>query len=116
AHMAQLIYVAGGSTVYVDNVYFHKLSTGIQDIQSVSNLFKTYPTLADATINVALNHAPSGEPVTLTVSNMLGKEVYNQTVNNQLSGISTIDLPSGLYLISIRTGNVIQTQKVIVRH
>ncbi|MBX7107422.1 MAG: T9SS type A sorting domain-containing protein [Chitinophagales bacterium] len=116
SHLAQLIYVAGGSTVYVDNVYFHKLSTGIQDIQPVSNLFSAYPTVADAGINIQMNNISSAKKTTLTMSNMLGQVVYNGTIELQLTTIPVHAMPAGLYQVTILSGNQIQSQKVIVRH
>jgi hypothetical protein len=115
-HMAQLIYVSGGSTVYVDNVYFHKLSTGIQDPEPANNLFRAYPTLADASINIELNSAPSDEMAVLTISDMLGQAIHHSSISGQLITVPAADLAGGLYLISVRSGNLIQTQKVMVRH
>lgn len=116
AHLAQLIYVSGGNTVYVDNVYFHKLSTGIENIQSVNNLFTAYPTLADASFNLRMNTATAGEAAQLTVANMLGQLVYEEAVSDQQLAISTGQFADGLYLVSVRQGNKIQTEKIIVRH
>lgn len=115
-HLAQLIYVSGGSTVYVDNVYFHKFSTGIQDIQPADNLFKAYPTLADESISIELSAGVLGEKSIVTISNLLGQDVYNNSISGQLTSIPTAKLPGGLYLVSVGSGNQIQTQKVMVRH
>ena len=116
AHMAQLIYVAGGSTVYVDNVYFSKLPTGIQELQQSGNLFTAYPTLADGFVRVEMNNQPVTDPVLLSVSNLLGAQVYSTAFNGQATVIPTQSLPAGLYLISMRMGNLVQTQKVLVSH
>jgi hypothetical protein len=54
AHLAQMIFVASNSTVYVDNVYFHK-GTSLSPTIAI-----TQPTCTVATGTVTVTSAPTG--------------------------------------------------------
>jgi hypothetical protein len=114
--LAQLIISSSAATVFVDNVYFYKSSTGVNDIQLVNNLFKAYPSVSDDALTVDITTAPLNKTKTLSLMNTAGATVFTQILSNNQTTIPTKNLPNGLYIVSVRAGEVMQTQKVIVQH
>ena len=118
-HLAQMIFVASNSTVYVDNVYFYKTSTGTKDVVFSKDLFTATPSVSDAFVTVNLTENVKGT-TQMTLSNLMGENVYTQTIKadgiNQSSIISTQHLPAGMYVIGVQVGLTFQSQKIVVSH
>ncbi len=114
--LAQIVISSSAATVFVDNVYFYKTTTGTNDIQLVNNLFKAYPSVSDDNLTVDLSATSSNKTKTLTLVNTLGATVLTQTLTNNLTTIPTKSLPNGLYIMAVRTGDMMQTQKVVIQH
>jgi Secretion system C-terminal sorting domain/Bacterial Ig-like domain (group 2) len=116
ASMAQLVISSSASTVFVDNVYFYKSTTGTSDIQLVNNLFKAYPSVSDEFLTVEMASEPLNKTKTLTLMNTSGAAVLTQILSSNQTTISTKALPSGLYIVAVRAGEVMQTQKIVIQH
>ena len=114
--LAQLIISSSAATVFVDNVYFYKSTTGTNDIQLVNNLFKAYPSVSDDILTVDMVSMPLNKTKTLTLINTSGATVFTQILSNNQTIIPTKSLPNGLYIVAVRAGEVMQTQKVVIQH
>ncbi len=84
-------------------------------------------TLAPAFPNPASDRTTLGftllkpAPVTLTLTDMLGRPVRTQRLGQMTSGehrydLNTNDLPAGLYTYSLQAGSVRLTRKLVVQH
>lgn len=118
-HLAQMIFVGSNSTVYIDNIYFYKTSTGTKDVVFSKDLFTATPSVSDAFVTVNLTEKVKGS-TQITLSNLMGENVYTQTIKadgiNQSSIISTQNLPAGMYIIGVQVGLTFQSQKIVVSH
>jgi hypothetical protein len=118
-HLAQMVLVGSNSTVYVDNVYFYKTSTGTKDVVFSKDLFTATPSVSDAFVTVNLTEKVKGS-TQITLSNLMGENVFTQTIKadgiNQSSIISTQHLPAGLYIVGVQVGSTFQSQKIVVSH
>jgi len=111
---------AGDGVVYLDNLYFYKDVTGVEDKSLITsfNLEQNYPNPFNPTTNIKFN-LPTSSFVTLKVYNMLGQEVTT-LVNNQLNaGTHTIsfeanNLPSGTYFYKLTAGNFTSVKKMLL--
>jgi hypothetical protein len=77
-------------------------------------MVKVYPNPNDGRFTVELSNFDS--PVQLTIVNTLGVVVFNKTSTlseNPLLDISSVS--KGLYFVKVKTGNFIQTKKIIIR-
>lgn len=111
-HIAQIILVgqpSGTTTIYIDNMFFHKEgSTGINGLSSDLNQVQIYP-----------NPANQGDQIQFS-SRVKQYEVFDITGKIRLSSnaavISTDGLNQGIYILKIFTkAGEVQTQKLIVK-
>jgi Secretion system C-terminal sorting domain len=110
--------VPGGTTAYLDNIYFFKTGVGTKDVNFSTDLFTATPSVSDDFFNVNLSEKAQGA-TQVTMTNMIGQSVYEQTVKavgTQSLAVSTKALAAGLYVVSVRVGSTVQTQKVTVSH
>ena len=110
---------SGSGTAYLDNLYFFKTGVGTNDVTFSTDLFTATPSVSDAFFTLNLTDKVEGS-TQISLANILGQSVYNQTLSAaahaQLIPISTKNLAAGLYVVSVRVGSTVQTQKVTVSH
>jgi hypothetical protein len=108
--------VPSGTTGYLDNIYFYKTTTGTNDVTFAKNLFTTGPSVSDASLTLFLTeNVKNTAQVTLT--NISGQVVYSQTATaNSTHLIATKNLPAGMYIVGVRVGSTIQSEKIVVSH
>jgi hypothetical protein len=87
--------------------------TGISDIEETS--FHIYPNPAEEMINIIpINEIKSG---TLTITNLLGEEIYTQKIDAQdRISVNVSEFSNGIYFASILSAGYKSTQKIIVAH
>jgi hypothetical protein len=111
--------VPSGTTAYLDNFYFFKTGVGTNDVTFAKNLFTVDPSVSDANFRVNLTENVKGQ-AHITLTNVAGQTVHNQifTTNGsaQTQTISTKGLAAGMYIISVRDGATMQTEKIVVAH
>jgi len=89
-----------------------EVATGISDF--ASNDFRIYP-------NPAINKIfVKGLPVNridkLIIYNLLGQIVFQKNNFSDESAISVLQLKEGIHVVSIKSGNNIFTQKLLIKH
>ena len=111
-HIAQYILVGqptGSTTIYIDNMFFHKEGpTGVNELSSAQNQVRVYP-----------NPVESGRIIQLS-SEVKQVEVFDITGKVKLSSnnsiISTDGLNKGIYILRMYTkAGGVQTQKLTVK-
>jgi hypothetical protein len=110
-HIAQLIFSGStGATVYLDNIYFSKVTTGVKEVIA-NNAIKAYP-------NPVLNNytiSANSEIQQITVRNLLGQTIKNQTLNCIEKTIDLSNLASGNYLVTVKLANGQQAVQKFVK-
>lgn len=109
AHLSQYILVGvptGSSTVYVDNVYFRKTSSGINT--STVSTTHIYPNPATNTLKIEA--AQNVENV--TISNLMGQEVISMEPNTMNVSIDIANLSNGVYFVKTTINGVTSTSKI----
>lgn len=88
-------------------------TTGIQNYLSNQFAFDVFPNPNKGQINISLSG--NSEKYDLRIYNMLGENVYSQSIKEQSSSIN-LNLKSGLYLVNVldENGNT-STQKLIIQ-
>ncbi|MCX8081073.1 MAG: T9SS type A sorting domain-containing protein, partial [Bacteroidia bacterium] len=74
------------------------------------------PSNGNITLNIGLDNFRN---INISVTNLLGKEVYRTSLENYLTGMHTLDLSalnSGVYFLSIQSGENTHTEKIIIRN
>ena len=108
-----------GGTAYIDNMYFFKTGVGTNDVTFAKDLFTATPSVSTDIVAINLTNKVQGA-AQITLTNLMGQTVYNQTLNannnNQTQTISTKNLPTGMYIVGVRVGSTFQSQKITVNH
>jgi hypothetical protein len=99
------------------DAYVTKLSDGVATGLYVNPRLEilTYPNPFNRFINVGLSKAGCA---TITLSDLLGRQVHCQEINVEVPGTSTIfmsdlDLPSGVYMLQVKQGDAMQRLRIV---
>ncbi len=85
---------------------------GVDVVTTESTEFAIYPNPAkDGNFNVSLSNS---ETAVLTIVNMQGQAVYSTVVNNGFASINT-NLGTGVYIVSVKSENGLNTQKLVIK-
>ena len=88
---------------------------GVNEVLQTDNV-KVYPNPANSEVNVSFNIAGSGNYV-LSVSNLLGKVIYKNTVHLGGATVKTINMANwsnGVYILSIEGNNTRIVKRILV--
>lgn len=119
ANISQMVLVGSNSTVFIDNIYFFQTGVGTNDVTFTKDLFTVTPSVADNFVNINLSEKAAGEGK-ITVTNLMGQEVFTQAVaansSNQTISVATSSLAAGTYIVTMHVGKSFQSQKITVSH
>lgn len=90
--------------------YEYTANVGINEVADI-DLFTVYPNPATEVVNVRLANAKQAQ---VTITDINGKIVKQMAMGEELS-IPVSSLNHGVYLLTVRTGNSVQTQQFQVR-
>ncbi len=94
--------------------YIIENTTSLIEIESLIS-FNIYPNPANEILNIAIN-LENKQKVQLRIISTLGKVHYNEIINDfEIQfGIETSSYPEGVYLIELRTEDLISLKKIII--
>lgn len=106
----QFIFVgSGGKTVYIDNLYFHDGTTGVNNVYADKSI-KLFPT----TVSKNLNIKSEREMNQVVVRNLVGQDLKSFNVSGLEKSIDLSNLSSGNYLVSVKLENgLVSTYKIV---
>lgn len=90
--------------------------TGVNNVSAKRNDLIIYPNPASDNIHVLLQDYVGGTLAGLTVKDLVGKTVFETTVNTDRLTIPTKGWANGMYLILVNNAGVHSVQKVSVQH
>jgi hypothetical protein len=110
SNLAQMIFVGnptGTGTVFIDNVYFRKVSGSVNKLSNIN--VKVYPNPATTSLSIEAN-----EPIkSVAIVNYLGQEVKSFT---NLAGQTVLDIASlqaGVYFVKTTTDKGVSSARII---
>jgi len=106
-HIAQLIFVGGGSKVYVDNVYFSNVALGTVDFKTTS--VKMYPNPVSDVFNVSADKTIEN----ISFYNMLGQKVLSMNSSRTTETIDLSSFQSGVYIARVTVDGKVSTSRII---
>ena len=109
---------AAGNITY-GGFYIDPLSVGIENIDAEEIMLSMYPNPASEILNVNFVNSDQA-PVSYTVTNTLGQNVYTSDNGIQSPGpvegkINVSEFPDGIYFLNITIGDKSNTSKFVVR-
>ncbi|MEP3837421.1 MAG: T9SS type A sorting domain-containing protein [Algibacter sp.] len=100
--------VEGNGTVFLDNLYFSKANLSVNDLSTSS--FKLFPNPSQQNWNI---ESQKGQIQSITVYNVVGKQVLAFTPNASKAIVNGSVLTPGLYFVIIKTESGIGNIKLI---
>ena len=117
---------ATGLATYFDNIVVTQLATAVENNPTVPtefSLLQNYPNPFNPTTKISYN-LPSSGYVSLTVYDLLGREIASLVSSEQSAGQHDVnwngkskigtEVPSGVYLYTLNSGNFTSTKKMIL--
>lgn len=112
--------IAGGGTISRSQIQLHKdiriytcSTVGLKSLQPTTDLFSVYPNPVTNLLQITLPDSYS--EIGLSIVDMTGKIKYASNEFSKRSiEVNTEYLPDGVYVIQIKTGDILQSQKFIV--
>ena len=104
----------GNSVLYVDNLNFDYLITGVDQLKSGSTPFDLYPNPASDFVAVNRNVANTAS-ITAAIFNPLGELVKSETITNNGQKISVKELANGIYTIELKSTEGSEKQKLVIQ-
>lgn len=105
-----------GDNVFIDNISILN-TTSVAKVPESRESVQVYPNPSEGRFNVAVN-GPKGE-INLKVYSLLGNVVYsslrNQSGGNFTRQLDLSGIPSGMYILSVETGNKTTNQRILIR-
>lgn len=111
----------GNGTTLAYNLYFDNPTgpeltadpSGLNEIADNSDL-TVYPNPSNGTVNMNLNNI-LGAKVAVSISNVLGQEVFSTVTNNNTLTADLSNVEKGIYFVKINNNNNISVKKVYVK-
>ena len=104
----------GNSVLYVDNLNFDNLINSISEQTSESTAFSLYPNPASDIVKLNINEVDN-EELSLTIYNIAGTLVKSETLKQNQQEINIGNLNNGIYLVTIKTKNLTENQRLIIQ-
>lgn len=106
------------NTIYVMKVVADAAGVGVSEAINPMTSTRVYPNPATDVLNIEVNASMASE-MSISVYNIMGQNVMNKTVsiNTGLNcpSISTADLNSGIYFVTVKANGFENTMKFIVK-
>jgi len=104
----------GNSVLYVDNLSFDNLISGIDEAQMQNILFTFNPN--PASDYVMFNFGKTNtENITIEIYNSTGTLVRRIFLNQSQEKLDVTDLCSGIYIVSVKSNNFTGKQKLVIQ-
>ncbi|MHB8259124.1 MAG: NHL domain-containing protein [Bacteroidia bacterium] len=110
--VAGYLYIADKGNNVIRMVCYNSCSTtGIEQISIQNSEFRIYPNPTNNVINIEC--LMPNETTEITITDVLGNVIYHSIFTTQYNTINVADLITGIYFISIETGNGKTVKKVV---
>ncbi|HQW26255.1 MAG TPA: T9SS type A sorting domain-containing protein, partial [Saprospiraceae bacterium] len=92
-------------------------TTAIQEANGINGIFSISPNPANDLLLIHFEN-PIPDNVKISVTDIAGKpvQVWTTSSTSNLLQLNTTGWSSGLYIITLESGSVIETQKLLVQH
>ena len=104
--------LALNGTIKIDKLTVGEIPAGVA-VNNNSNSMNVFPNPATGVVNVTLNN-PNSELQTVSISNVLGQQVYNNRTSNSNITVDLSGLEKGLYLVSTQSTEGITTKRLFL--
>jgi hypothetical protein len=104
----------GNSVLYIDNLNFDNLITSVSEQTSKNNLFNLYPNPASDIVTLNIDNVNNAD-LKLNIYNVIGTLVKSEMLKQNNRQINIGDLSNGVYLVTIKSKDWIENQRLIIQ-
>ncbi|MES2780029.1 MAG: T9SS type A sorting domain-containing protein [Bacteroidota bacterium] len=101
-----------GGLLYLDNLSFGGSYVSVHETTVKNTSFTMYPNPANEYVSIEIPAGASGD---ITIMDITGKIVSQQTINSREHRIALTDIPEGLYMAQLTFGGQSIVQKLLIR-
>jgi hypothetical protein len=110
-HKIVYTYTDGNGCTNKDSINIHvNLCTGVPEVNLLESQVKFYPNPFMQSINIDNS---TNEAVSITMFNMMGQQMGTWQLNKGINTISTSTMPSGVYMVQVKTKDGILNKKLV---
>jgi hypothetical protein len=106
--------VQGNSILYVDNLSFDNLITSVSEQTSENTIFSLYPNPASDIITLNIGNTNNTD-LTLNIYNVIGTLVKSEMLKQNQRQINIGDLSNGVYMVTIKSEDFIESQRLFIQ-
>ena len=104
------------SILYIDNLSFDTLIIGSVSEQSLKkSFFNLYPNPASDIIILDINNS-NNEIFEINIYDVIGKLMHSEILKQNQKQINIENLANGIYMVSVKSKNFIENQKLIIQN
>ncbi|MGD0712155.1 MAG: T9SS type A sorting domain-containing protein [Bacteroidales bacterium] len=107
-------YPHGNSVLYVDNLNFGPLISGISAYNADNNLFELYPNPASDIITLNITNKNNADYI-LNIYSVIGTLVKSEMLKQNQQQISIRDLSNGVYMITVKLKDLTENQRLVIQ-
>ncbi len=104
----------GNSVLYIDNLNFDNLISGVSEQTRENNAFSLFPNPASDILTMNIENRNITD-FTLNIYNVMGELVRSELLKQNPQQITISDLNNGIYFAEIKSGEGIEKQKIIIQ-
>jgi hypothetical protein len=103
-----------GAAANKSTVRYYDFSVSVDELIKTPNTFNIYPNPAKDIITIDFSKNYNGQSI-VNIYNIYGSLIKAETLNQNQQGIDIRDLSNGLYLVTIKSKESTQNQKLIIQ-
>ncbi len=104
----------GNSVLYVDNLSFDNLISSAPDQAAKNTLFNLYPNPASDIVTLNIENINTSD-LTINIYNVIGALVQSETLKQNHRQFNIGNLGNGVYMVSIKSNDLMETQRLIIQ-
>ncbi len=104
----------GNSVLYVDNLNFDNLISSVSEQTDNNTGFNLYPNPASDILTIT-NNMTKHENIELNIYTLMGVLVRSEMLSQNQQQINIADLRDGVYLVTIKSNDFIQNQRILIQ-
>jgi hypothetical protein len=103
-----------GGKLYVDNLSFNNLVSSVSTYYSKTTSLKFYPNPASDNVTFEIDNTNNSNLI-LNIYNIIGTLVKSETIKQNNRQINIGDLTKGVYMVTVKSKGITETQKLIIQ-
>jgi len=98
-----------------DMVWYNPQGWGVSVNEVSATNLSVYPNPASDNVNISLNIVDPSKVSEVTITDLAGRVVYNETITNSTINVNTSNFDAGMYIVTVKNGDLTSTSKISIK-